>query len=120
MIAYISPFKQYMLHLSTLMLRRCDYDVTIEIDLLWTMSLEQFYTPFYLDHQIVNCFCENFIEIYKRLVAFFKNWINLINLYNDSEARFFLPLKILCPFENNAINGCSLIHIANFNDLLVC
>ena len=51
--AYILPFKHNSLHLSTLMLRQRDYDVTIIIALLLRISLDLFYTPLYFDHQIL-------------------------------------------------------------------
>ena len=37
-IAYILPFEQHSLYLSTLMLQPCDYDVTIKIALLFRVS----------------------------------------------------------------------------------
>ena len=52
MTAYILPFKHYVLQLSSLILRLRDYDVTIEVALLWRISLDRFYTPLYFDHQI--------------------------------------------------------------------
>ena len=55
-IAYILPFEQHSLYLSTFMLRPRDYDVTIEIALLWGISLDQSYTLFCFDHQIDNYF----------------------------------------------------------------
>ena len=56
-IAYILTFEQCMLHMSPLMLRPCDCDVTIEDVLLWSIFLDQFYTPLYCDHQILNHGC---------------------------------------------------------------
>ena len=45
MTAYILPIQHNSLHLSTVMLRSRDYDVKIEVSLLWRLSFDQFYTP---------------------------------------------------------------------------